>query len=57
MPKPAPAAKSVETIRHGEATRKNIPTAEYRSVLDQSERDPVRLRYRPLREGLGRWGA
>ncbi len=45
MPKPAPAAKSVETIKHGEATRKNIPTAEYRSVLDQAERDPVRLRY------------
>ena len=44
MPKPAPA-KSVETIKHGEATRKNIPTAEYRSVLDQAERDPVRLRY------------
>ena len=45
MPKSAPAAKSVETIKHGEATRKNIPTAEYRSVLDQADRDPVRLRY------------
>jgi adenine-specific DNA-methyltransferase len=39
------AAKSVETIRHEADTRKNIPTAEYRSVMGQAESDPVRLRY------------
>lgn len=33
VPKPKPK-KSVETITHDEATRRNIPTAEYRYHLD-----------------------
>ncbi|HEX7070799.1 MAG TPA: hypothetical protein VF190_08330 [Rhodothermales bacterium] len=36
---------AVETLRHEDATRKNIPTAEYRSVLDDDARDPVRVAY------------
>ena len=27
--------KTVETLKHDEATRKNIPTAEYQSVLQK----------------------
>ena len=30
---PKPNGKAVETITHEEATRRNIPTAEYRSVM------------------------
>jgi adenine-specific DNA-methyltransferase len=38
-------AKSVETLIHDEAKRKNIPTAEYQSVLEKEEQAPKRLRY------------
>ncbi|WP_431066228.1 site-specific DNA-methyltransferase [Methylotuvimicrobium sp.] len=36
---------SVETITHDEATRLNIPTAEYQSVMDKDEQSPIRLAY------------
>ena len=39
------ATKSVETIRHVDDTRTNIPTAEYQSVLRESEMAPVRVAY------------
>src|SRR6266540_918554 len=35
--------KSVETLMHDEASRKNIPTAEYQSVLQKKEQRPVRV--------------
>ena len=38
--------KSVETLKHDEATRKNIPTAEYQSVLKQEEQKPGAHRLR-----------
>ena len=31
------AARTVETLTHGEAVRKNIPTAEYQAVMERSE--------------------
>jgi adenine-specific DNA-methyltransferase len=37
--------KSVETITHDEASRKNIPTAEYQSVMRDDEQSPVRVAY------------
>lgn len=37
--------KSVETIVHDEAKRKNIPTAEYQSILKQEQQSPVRVAY------------
>ena len=37
--------KSVETIRHEEATRANIPTAEYQSLMREEEASPVRVAY------------
>src|SRR5688572_14454186 len=45
-PKP-PAAKRVEALRHRreDATRKNIPTAEYQPVLQQEAQNPVRVAY------------
>ena len=36
---------TVETIKHDEATRKNIPTAEYQSVMQKEEQSPVRVAY------------
>jgi adenine-specific DNA-methyltransferase len=36
---------SVEALKHDDATRKNIPTAEYQSVLAQDEKSPVRVAY------------
>ncbi len=44
MAKP-PSSKTVETLIHDEAKRKNIPTAEYRSVLDADSAAPRTLRY------------
>src|SRR5687768_2460319 len=37
--------KTVETLTHEEARRKNIPTAEYQSVLQKEEQHPVRVAY------------
>jgi adenine-specific DNA-methyltransferase len=39
------APKSVEALSHGEAKRKNIPTAEFQSVLEREQQDPKKLRY------------
>src|SRR3979411_2177231 len=39
------AAKSVETLKHAEAKRKNIPTAEYQSVLEKEQQSPKKVRY------------
>jgi adenine-specific DNA-methyltransferase len=45
-PKPPPA-RTVEALRHRreDATRKNIPTAEYQAVLDAQAQAPVRVAY------------
>jgi len=37
--------KSVESITHDDAKRKNIPTAEYQSVVKQDQQDPIRVAY------------
>jgi len=37
--------KSVETLTHEEASRKNIPTAEFQSVMRKDEQSPVRVAY------------
>src|SRR5690242_17951158 len=37
--------KTVETLKHEDATRKNIPTAEYQSVLQKKEQEPIRVAY------------
>ena len=35
----------IETLRHNEATRLNIPTAEYEGVLNADEQSPVQVAY------------
>lgn len=37
--------KDVETIKHDEAKRKNIPTAEFQSVMKEEEKNPIRIAY------------
>ena len=38
-------SKSVETLTHGEAARRNIPTAEYHPVMADEEKAPIRVAY------------
>src|ERR1019366_9796244 len=45
MAKKPATSKTVEALKHAEAKRKNIPTAEYQSVLQKAEQSPVRLAY------------
>jgi hypothetical protein len=42
--KPAPK-KTVETLTHDADKRKNIPTAEFQSVVKQDDQHPVRVAY------------
>jgi len=44
--------KSVESISHDEAHRKNIPTAEYESVLNDEDKEAKELRYARGANGL-----
>jgi len=39
------STKTVETLKHDEATRKNIPTAEFQSVLNDEQKNPKQVRY------------
>ena len=45
--------KTVAAFRHGDASRKNIPTAEYRSVLERAEQNPVRVACERRNRDLG----
>ena len=37
--------KTVATLRHEDASRTNIPTAEFRSVMERAEQSPVQVAY------------
>ena len=41
----AKAKKTIEVIKHNDAKRKNIPTAEFESVMRKDEKTPIRLAY------------
>lgn len=45
MTKKPAAKRSVEALKHDEAKRKNIPTAEFQSVLEKEQQDPKTVRY------------
>jgi adenine-specific DNA-methyltransferase len=45
MARKTPAPKSVKSISHGEAKRKNIPTAEYESVVEKEQQKPKQVKY------------
>ena len=44
--------KQVEALRHDEAKRPNIPTAEYRSVMDEDDRSPIEVAYKQRNRDL-----
>jgi hypothetical protein len=37
--------KSVESLTHDEATRKNIPSAEHQSLMHEADKTPIRVAY------------
>ena len=41
----AKRTRTVETIAHDDASRKNIPTAEYQSVMEKTDQSPVQVAY------------
>ena len=45
MTKKSAPEKTIETLTHDEASRKNIPTAEYQSVMRTEEQTPIRVPY------------
>jgi adenine-specific DNA-methyltransferase len=45
MAKRQATPKTVEALKHDEAKRKNIPTAEYQSILQKEKQSPVRIAY------------
>jgi len=45
VPKKPTTPKTIETLKHDEAKRKNIPTAEHQSVMAKEAQDPVRMAY------------
>ncbi|MGM4892060.1 site-specific DNA-methyltransferase [Tardiphaga sp. 839_C3_N1_4] len=45
MAKKPAASKSIEVLKHDEAKRKNIPTAEFQSVLEKEQQNPKKVHY------------
>ena len=45
MARPSKKLKKVETLQHKDASRKNIPTAEYQAVMAEGDRNPIRVAY------------
>ena len=45
MARKARGPKQVEALRHEEAKRTNIPTAEYRPVMEDDDRSPIEVAY------------
>jgi len=43
--KTAKKKKTVTTLKHGEASRTNIPTAELQSVMDDKDKSPIQIAY------------
>ena len=37
--------KTIESLVHDEAKRKNIPTAEHESVVNQNDKRPIKIKY------------
>jgi PemK-like, MazF-like toxin of type II toxin-antitoxin system len=45
MPPKPPKNKTVGTLKHDEARRKNISTAEHQSVMAEEEKNPIQVAY------------
>ena len=47
------STKTIETLRHEDASRKNIPTAEYQAVMAENDRNPIKVAYKRRNRDLG----
>jgi adenine-specific DNA-methyltransferase len=45
MAKKPKTLKQVEALKHDESSRKNIPTAEYQSLLEKESQSPLQVAY------------
>ncbi len=45
MPKPTTTEKIITTFTHDDATRRNIPTAEYQSMMQKNAKDAIQVPY------------
>jgi adenine-specific DNA-methyltransferase len=45
MAKKGKTLKQVETLKHEDASRKNIPTAEYQSLIEKENQTPIQVAY------------
>src|SRR5258707_914461 len=45
MAKKSKTLKQVEALNHDEASRKNIPTAEYQSLIEKENQTPIQVAY------------
>jgi adenine-specific DNA-methyltransferase len=52
MPRKPKAPKTIATLKHKEAKRTNIPTAEYQSVMQAEDKAPVKVHYPRGAKGL-----
>jgi adenine-specific DNA-methyltransferase len=52
MPRKPKAPKTIATLKHREAKRTNIPTAEYQSVMQEEQKVPVKVAYPRGARGL-----
>ncbi len=41
----AGSRKQVEALKHDDASRKNIPTAEYQSLIEKESQSPIQVAY------------
>ena len=46
------STKTVETLRHQDASRKNIPTAEHQAVMAEDDRNPIKVAYERRNQDL-----
>ena len=46
------STKTVETLRHQDASRKNIPTAEYQAVMAKDDQNPIKVAYERRNQDL-----
>ncbi|MEV8841888.1 hypothetical protein AB0064_27235, partial [Klebsiella pneumoniae] len=45
MKKPTKKTVEIDTLQHRDARRRNIPTAEFESVMRDEDKSPVRVAY------------
>ena len=46
------STKAVETLQHQDASRKNIPTAEYQAVMAKDDQNPIKVAYERRNQDL-----